>query len=68
MNFLWSDIINIEKTFSLSSYKICIIYKECNKLQRKRLKIKNSEISYEEIYDILIDTWNEYKYKNKSNK
>lgn len=68
MNFLWSDIINIEKIFSLTSYKICIIYKEYNEIQRKKLKIRNSEIPYDEIYDILIDKWNEYKEQNNKTK
>lgn len=68
IDFYWINIIAIEKISGLISNKICITYKDdlYEKIKKKKIKIHNSEIPYDEIYDILVDKWNEYK--NQSNK
>lgn len=65
-DFYWVNIISIEKVYGIFSNKIYIAYKDSysNKIKKGKIKIHDSEIPYEEIYDTLIAKWNEYKSQN----
>lgn len=65
-DFYWVNIISIEKVYGIFSNKIYIAYKDSysNKIKKGKIKIHDSEIPYEEIYNILVSKWNEYKSQN----